>query len=121
MASTDDRAAVTLPMKPRDELRHWSTYTTVSEWYLDYHGYVPIEAAAGLSRLIRETGMTFPDAYRALLEARKIIHIDPTDDLELPPEEPPDAVAPTPGAAKMTPGECPAGDPTAVQRAGTGD
>ncbi len=26
--------------------------------------------------------MSFPDAYRALLRARKIIHIDPADDLE---------------------------------------
>lgn len=121
MASTDDRAGVTLPMKPRDELRHWSTYATVGEWYLDYHGYVPIEAAAGLSRLIRETGMAFPDAYRALLGARKIIHIDPADDLGAPPEGGRDAVTPEADAAKLAQRERRPNNRTAVHCADAGD
>jgi hypothetical protein len=70
------------PRKPRAELRHWSTYATVGAWYADYIGYVPIQQAASLDRLIRQTGMSFPDAYRTLVERRKIIHIDPADDLE---------------------------------------
>ncbi len=33
--------------KSRAELRHWSTYATVGEWFADYRGYVPVQAAAG--------------------------------------------------------------------------
>ena len=68
--------------KPRTELRHWSTYTTVGEWWDDYIGYVPIHQAAGLDRLIRVNGLSFPDAYRQLLRRGAIIHLDPADDLE---------------------------------------
>lgn len=32
--------------KPRSELRHWSIYTTVFEWWEDYKGYVPIGGRA---------------------------------------------------------------------------
>jgi len=84
MPSTDEQASPWLTRKPRSELRHWSTYDPVDEWYRDYHGYVPVDAALGLRRLIRETGMSFPDAYRTLLGAGKIIHIDPSDDIEPP-------------------------------------
>ena len=85
MPTTDEPVGRTLPIRPHDELRHWSTYATVGEWYRDYHGYVPIQMAAGLDQLIRRTGMSFPDAYRALLQAGKIIHVDPADHLEPPP------------------------------------
>ena len=62
--------------KPKSELRHWSTYATVGEWFDDYHGYVPIEMAAGLSRLMRKRPeLTFPEAYAALLHAGAIIEL----------------------------------------------
>jgi hypothetical protein len=70
------------PRKPQTELRHWSTYTSVTEWFDDYRGYVPIQMAAALGRLTRGNGMTFPDAYRLLLKGGAIIHIDPADDVE---------------------------------------
>ena len=35
------------PRKPRTELRHWSTYTSVGAWYADYRGYVPIQQGHG--------------------------------------------------------------------------
>jgi hypothetical protein len=70
------------PQKPQTELRHWSTYTSVGEWFDDYHGYVPIQMAAALGRLTRDNGMSFPDAYRLLLGRGAIIHIDPADDAE---------------------------------------
>lgn len=65
--------------KPRSELRHWSTYRTVGEWYKDYRGYVPIQMAHGIDQLIRETGLSFPDAYRQLLGRGAIIHLEPDD------------------------------------------
>ena len=84
MPTTDDRAGESLARKPRSELRHWSTYATVSEWFRDYHGYVPIQMAAGLDRLMRDTGKSFPEAYRTLVGKGRIIHIDPADDREPP-------------------------------------
>ena len=70
------------PRKPRAELRHWSTYTSVSEWYADHRGYVPIQAAAALGRLTRDGTLSFRDAYRLLLRRGAIIHLDPADDVE---------------------------------------
>ena len=70
--------------KPREQLRRWSTYATVGEWFTDYAGYVPIQIPAAISRLIRNTGMSFPDAYRTLLKRGAIIHLDPADDAEAP-------------------------------------
>jgi hypothetical protein len=69
------------PRKPRAELRHWSTYAPVGEWYADYRGYVPDQAAAP-GRLTREGGMSFRDVYRLLLKRGAIIHINPADDME---------------------------------------
>jgi hypothetical protein len=67
--------------KPDSELRHWSTYGSVGEWFHHHHDYVPIETAAGLSRVLRDDpGMTFPAAYARLLHARATICIDPADD-----------------------------------------
>lgn len=72
--------------KPASELRHWSTYTSVGEWFADYHGYVPIQMAAGLSRVMHDNpDMTFAEAYARLLCAGAIIHVDPADD-DLPAE-----------------------------------
>jgi hypothetical protein len=70
------------PRKPRAELRHWSTYTSVGAWYADHRGYVPIQAAAALGRLTRDGSLSFPDAYRLLLKRGAIIHLDPADDIE---------------------------------------
>jgi hypothetical protein len=70
------------PRKPRTELRHWSTYTSVGAWYADYRGYVPIQQAAALDRLTRDGTLSFRDTYRLLLRRGAIIHIDPADDLE---------------------------------------
>lgn len=75
--------------KPRSELRHWSTYASVDEWFGDYRGYVPIQMAAGLGRLMRQhPGLTFADAYATLLHAGAII--------ELESEEPRPAPGPRP-------------------------
>jgi hypothetical protein len=70
--------------KPRAELRHWSTYTSVTLWWDDHRGYVPVQMAAAIDRVMRTEGLSFPDAYRLLLRAGKIIHIDPADDIEPP-------------------------------------
>jgi len=61
--------------KPESELRHWSTYDTVGEWFADHHGYVPIQMAAGIDQLMRRTGCTFVEAYGRLVTAGKIIHV----------------------------------------------
>ncbi|MBX3032218.1 MAG: hypothetical protein KF809_18905 [Chloroflexi bacterium] len=52
------------------------TYPTVTEWWADYHGFVPIQMAHGLSQLTK-TGMSFHDAYLRLLGAGKIIELEP--------------------------------------------
>jgi hypothetical protein len=62
--------------KPKSELRHWSTYASVGEWYDDYHGYVPSMMAVGLSQLMRkQPELTFPQAYASLLGAGRIIEL----------------------------------------------
>ena len=71
--------------RPKSELRHWSTYSSVGVWFTHYRGYVPIQMAVALSRVLRDhPGMTFADAYARLLHAGAIIHLDPADDA-LPP------------------------------------
>ena len=70
------------PRKPRELLRHWSTYASVGKWYADYRGYVPIQQAVALGRLTRGGEMSFRDAYRLLLRRGAIIHLDPADDVE---------------------------------------
>ncbi len=70
------------PRTPRAELRHWSAYTSVGEWYANHRGYVPIQQAAALDRLTRDDAMSFRDAYRLLLRRGAIIHLDPADDVE---------------------------------------
>ena len=71
-----------LPRKPRSELRHWTTYSSVDEWFRDYRGYVPIQIPHAISQLVHAHGCTFVVAYRSLLHAGKIIHLDPADDIE---------------------------------------
>ncbi len=51
------------------------TYETVSEWWADYHGFVPIQMAQGLSELTRQ-GMPFGQAYLTLLGAGRIIEFE---------------------------------------------
>ena len=41
-------------------------YTSVSNWYRDHHGRVPIQAAAGLDRYMRQHDCTFAEAFTAL-------------------------------------------------------
>jgi hypothetical protein len=41
-------------------------YTTVSDWYNDHHGRVPIQAAAGLDRYMKAKGCTLAEAFAAL-------------------------------------------------------
>ena len=66
--------------KPKSELRHWSTYASVGEWYEDYHGYVPSMMAVGLSQLMRQRPeLTFPAAYASLRGAGRIIELHSED------------------------------------------
>ena len=41
-------------------------YNSVSDWFNDQHGHVPIRAAAGLDRFTKATGSTFAEAFTAL-------------------------------------------------------
>ena len=75
-----DRSHEVGPRRPRSALRHWSTYATVGEWFDDYRGYVPIQMAAGISRTMKERGLTFREAYTLLVSRGAIIHINPSDD-----------------------------------------
>jgi hypothetical protein len=63
--------------KPESELRHWSTYTSVSAWFADYHGRVPWQMAAALGRRMDENpGLTFPEAYAAMRRSGAIIELE---------------------------------------------
>lgn len=68
------------------------------EYYADYHGCVPVQAMAGISRAMRERGLTFAEAYRLLLGAGAIVHVGPGDPLVAP--EP----TPVPRRTKRRPG-----------------
>lgn len=66
--------------KPESELRHWSTYASVGEWYDDYHGYVPLVMAVGLTQLMQKhPELTFPVAYASLRRAGNIIELHADD------------------------------------------
>jgi hypothetical protein len=45
-------------------------YTSVSDWFNDHHGRVPIQAAVALDRYVRATGSTFAEAFTALSSKR---------------------------------------------------
>ena len=45
-------------------------YDSVSDWFNDHHGRVPIQAAAALDRYVRTTGCTFAEAFTALTGKR---------------------------------------------------
>ena len=53
-----------------------STFNTVGEWYAAYRGRVPIQMAAALQRLVNDEGLSFPEAYRRLVERGAIIEIE---------------------------------------------
>ena len=52
------------------------TYDSVSAYFADYQGYVPLVIPFELSKLTA-TGMSFHDAYLKLLGRGSIIEIDP--------------------------------------------
>jgi hypothetical protein len=41
-------------------------YASLSDWFGDHRGHVPIQAAGGLDRYMRATGSTFAEAFAAL-------------------------------------------------------
>jgi hypothetical protein len=51
-------------------------YKSVSEWYANHQGRVPVVMAWRLSRYVKEHGCTFGDAYTALLDRGAIILIE---------------------------------------------
>jgi hypothetical protein len=68
MTDPDDRLG-----PDHDCRRDDPTYESVGGWYEDHQGRVPIEMAQGLSRYMKERGVSFGEAYRALLDAGAII------------------------------------------------
>jgi hypothetical protein len=81
MSSNDEPYARSLPPGHRcrvDDL----AYDSVSDWYRDHIGHVPVQAAAALGRLTHGDGTSFPDAYRLLLKRGAIILSDPAADGE---------------------------------------
>jgi hypothetical protein len=66
---------------PESELRHWSTYESLTDWYLDFHGYVPQALAWALSRRMEANpGTTFRKAYAAMLGRRASIPVHEGDE-----------------------------------------
>ena len=51
-------------------------YVSVGECYEAHRGRVPIQAAATLSRLVRERQMSFADAFRTLVDHGALILVE---------------------------------------------
>lgn len=51
-------------------------YATVGEWWEAHRGRVPIQAAAALDQLVKTRGMSFADAFRALVDSRAMVFVD---------------------------------------------
>ena len=51
-------------------------YASVGDWYEAHRGRVPIQAAAALSRLVRERHISFADAFRTLVDRGALILIE---------------------------------------------
>lgn len=74
------------PVRPIPAGRHCATddlgYGSVSEWWRDHRGRVPIQAAAALDRHIRSRGCTFGEAFAALSgRGGPIVLIERSDDV----------------------------------------
>jgi hypothetical protein len=65
-----------IPLLPERNPRHWNTYATVSDWYRDFHGRVPVDTALALKRPMEQASCRFAEAYKVLLDARLIIVIN---------------------------------------------
>jgi hypothetical protein len=50
-------------------------YPSVGAWWEDHRGRVPIQMAAGLDRYVREHGVSFGEAFQALLDRGAIVLI----------------------------------------------
>jgi len=75
MSSNDEPYARSLPAGHRcrvDDL----AYDSVSAWYRDHIGRVPVQAAWGLDRYIQRNGSTFAEAFIALTNGGPIILIE---------------------------------------------
>jgi hypothetical protein len=51
-------------------------YESVSAWFHDHHGRVPIQAAAALDQYVKRTGSTFAEAFKVLTNGGPIILIE---------------------------------------------
>lgn len=60
----------------RAALRPPETYTTVGDWFSDYHGFVPVTMAHALSQVIEREHIPFAEAYARLVARGSIIEID---------------------------------------------
>jgi hypothetical protein len=69
-----------------------SRFRTVGEWCGEYRGRVPVQMAAGLERMMSETGSSFPEVHARLVARGSILEID------------------GPSAAERTPGKRPSGN-----------
>jgi hypothetical protein len=54
-------------------------YDSVGAWYEAHRGRVPIQAAMALDRLVRDRGLTFAEAFRALVDRGALILLDDID------------------------------------------
>ena len=53
------------------------SYATITEWWRDYHGFVPLAMAHGISQAMREHDLSFRDAYLKLLKGGAIVELEP--------------------------------------------
>ncbi len=60
----------------RARRRRPETYESVSAWWADYQGSIPLAMAHALSRLT-DSGMSFGDAYLSLIRKGAVVELDP--------------------------------------------
>ena len=72
-----------LVVKPLPAGHHCRTddlaYTSVSDWFADHAGHVPLQVPAALAEYVRRHGCSFAEAFTALTSGGPIILIGPPD------------------------------------------
>lgn len=63
------------------------TYTTAGAWWQDYQGFAPLQIAMATSKLMRDAGITFGEAWDRLVARGAIFLIEYPDDPSAPETE----------------------------------
>jgi len=55
----------------------YKKYNTVGEWFKNEgHGKFPVQVPAAISKLQKEKGLSFPEAFEMLVDKKAIVFVD---------------------------------------------